>query len=95
MSNDFKERYQSILDTVSAYNIPMQPPPYGSNQEKQIELMVEMVNKQSELINKQSELIEIIHKESVSSKYQSIIAITISVLSLAIAGLQTALQLML
>lgn len=25
MSNDFKERYQSILDTVSAYNIPMQP----------------------------------------------------------------------
>lgn len=83
-------------------SIKTEPIPIVPNQEKQIELMVIMINKQSEMLNmqsnmisKQSELIEIIHKESISSNKHSMIAITISVLSLALGIVQTVLPLLL
>lgn len=47
------------VPTITKLDYPnIKPAPIVPNQEKQIELMTDMVNKQSEMINQQTELIK-------------------------------------
>lgn len=67
----------------------IEPLPFLPNQEKQIELMVEMVNKQSEMINKQSELISLIRNEANEASKQSKLALTLTIIGLIVGFIQT------
>ena len=67
----------------------IEPLPIIPNQEKQIELMTDMVNKQTEMINrqteminKQSELIALIRSEAKESSKQSKLALFLSIIGL-------------
>ena len=71
----------------------IKPAPIVPNQEKQIKLMADMVNKQSEMINqqtelikKQNELIALIREEAISSSKQSRLAMCLTLIGL-ITGL--------
>ena len=83
-----------ILDTVNNME-EIKPLPIVPNMEIQIELLTEMVNKQSEMIQqqnkmieKQAELIKLIHQESIDSKKESSKALIISLIALAISALE-------
>ena len=60
----------------------IKPAPIVPNQEKQIKLMTDMVNKQSEMINQQNELIALIREEAISSSKQSRLAMCLTLISL-------------
>ena len=64
----------------------IKPAPIVPNQEKQIKLMADMVNKQTELIKKQNELIALIREEAISSSKQSRLAMCLTLIGL-ITGL--------
>ena len=78
---------KNAFDMVN--NMPaIKPLPIVPNQEIQIELLTEMVNKQSEMIQQQAKLIELIHQESIDSKKESTRALVISLIALAISALE-------
>ena len=58
------------------------------NQEKQIKLMTDMVNKQSEMIKKQNELIALIREEAISSSKQSRLAMCLTLIGLITGFIQ-------
>lgn len=73
----------------------IKPAPIVPNQEKQIELMTNMVNKQSEMINqqtelikKQNELIALIREEAISSSKQSRLAMRLTLIGLITGFIQ-------
>lgn len=73
----------------------IKPLPIIPNQEKQIELMTDMVNKQAEMINRQSEMIQkqneligLIRNEAIESSKQSRLALILSVLGLVSGFIQ-------
>lgn len=73
----------------------IKPAPIVPNQEKQIKLMTDMVNKQSEMINqqtelikKQNELIALIREEAISSSKQSRLAMCLTLIGLITGFIQ-------
>lgn len=73
----------------------IKPVPIVPNQEKQIKLMADMVNKQSEMINqqtelikKQNELIALIREEAISSSKQSRLAMCLTLIGLITGFIQ-------
>lgn len=90
-SLNFGQSQRETIESISNHVMELEPIPMSTsdNQEKQIELMVEMVNKQSEMIKQQEVLIETIHTESKESSKLSKLAIAITVANAVICLIQT------
>lgn len=97
MSFNFSD-FDNIIPALNKLpDLPeVKPLPIVPNQEKQIELMTDMVNKQTEMINrqteminKQSELIALIRSEARESSKQSKLALFLSIIGLISGFIQT------
>lgn len=97
MSFNFPNFDNFLYNPNNLPDIPeIEPLPIIPNQEKQIELMTDMVNKQTEMINrqteminKQSELIALIRSEARESSKQSKLALFLSIIGLISGFIQT------
>lgn len=83
---------ENLKDNLNTIHAALKSDRYTPNQEKQIELLITIVDIQTEMVNKQSELIEVIHKESKSSFKMSLIAIVISLLSIFLTNWEALLK---
>ena len=60
----------------------IKPVPIVPNQQKQIELMTDMVNKQSEIIKQQAELISLVQEEALAAAKQARLAMILTLIGL-------------
>ena len=58
------------------------------NQQKQIELMTDMVNKQSEIIKQQAELISLVQEEALAAAKQARLAMILTLIGLVTGFIQ-------
>ena len=66
----------------------IKPVPIVPNQQKQIELMTDMVNKQSEIIKQQAELISLIQEEALAAAKQAKLAMILTLIGLVTGFIQ-------
>lgn len=66
----------------------IKPVPIVPNQQKQIELMTDMVNKQSEIIKQQAELISLVQKEALAAAKQARLAMILTLIGLVTGFIQ-------
>lgn len=66
----------------------IKPVPIVPNQQKQIELMTDMVNKQSEIIRQQAELISLIQEEALAAAKQAKLAMILTLTGLVTGFIQ-------
>lgn len=66
----------------------IKPVPIVPNQQKQIELMTDMVNKQSEIIKQQAELISLIQEEALAAAKQARLAMILTLIGLVTGFIQ-------
>ena len=66
----------------------IKPVPIVPNQQKQIELMTDMVNKQSEIIKQQTELISLIQEEALAAAKQARLAMILTLIGLVTGFIQ-------
>lgn len=66
----------------------IKPVPIVPNQQKQIELMTDMVNKQSEIIRQQAELISLIQEEALAAAKQAKLAMILTLIGLVTGFIQ-------
>lgn len=66
----------------------IKPVPIVPNQQKQIELMTNMVNKQSEIIKQQAELISLVQEEALAAAKQARLAMILTLIGLVTGFIQ-------
>lgn len=66
----------------------IKPVPIVPNQQKQIELMTDMVNKQSEIIKQQVELISLVQEEALAAAKQARLAMILTLIGLVTGFIQ-------
>ena len=66
----------------------IKPVPIVPNQQKQIELMTDMVNKQSEIIKQQAELISLVQEEALAAAKQARLAMILTLIGLVTGFIQ-------
>ena len=66
----------------------IKPVPIVPNQQKQIELMTDMVNKQSEIIKQQAELISLVQEEALAAAKQAKLAMILTLIGLVTGFIQ-------
>lgn len=66
----------------------IKPVPIVPNQQKQIELMTDMVNKQSEIIKQQTELISLVQEEALAAAKQARLAMILTLIGLVTGFIQ-------
>ena len=66
----------------------IKPVPIVPNQQKQIELMTDMVNKQSEIIKQQAALISLTQEEALASAKQAKLAMILTLIGLVTGFIQ-------
>ena len=66
----------------------IKPVPIVPNQQKQIELMTNMVNKQSEIIKQQAELISLVQEEALAAAKQAKLAMILTLIGLVTGFIQ-------
>lgn len=66
----------------------IKPVPIVPNQQKQIELMTDMVNKQSEIIKQQAELISLTQEEALAAAKQAKLAMILTLIGLVTGFIQ-------
>ena len=66
----------------------IKPVPIVPNQQKQIELMTDMVNKQSEIIKQQAALISLTQEEALAAAKQAKLAMILSLIGLVTGFIQ-------
>ena len=66
----------------------IKPVPIVPNQQKQIELMTDMVNKQSEIIKQQDELISLVQEEALAAAKQAKLAMILTLIGLVTGFIQ-------
>lgn len=66
----------------------IKPVPIVPNQQKQIELMTDMVNKQSEIIKQQAELISLVQEEALAAAKQARLAMILTQIGLVTGFIQ-------
>ena len=66
----------------------IKPVPIVPNQQKQIELMTDMVNKQSEIIKQQTELISLVQDEALAAAKQARLAMILTLIGLVTGFIQ-------
>ena len=76
----------SNFGNIDYYNI--KPVPIVPNQQKQIELMTDMVNKQSEIIKQQAELISLVQEEALAAAKQAKLAMILTLIGLVTGFIQ-------
>ena len=66
----------------------IKPVPIVPNQQKQIELMTDMVNKQSKIIKQQDELIPLVQEEALAAAKQARLAMILTLIGLVTGFIQ-------
>ena len=66
----------------------IKPVPIVPNQQKQIELMTDMVNKQSKIIKQQAELISLVQEEALAAAKQARLAMILTLIGLVTGSIQ-------
>ena len=66
----------------------IKPVPIVPNQQKQIELMTDMVNKQSKIIKQQAELISLVQEEALAIAKQAKLAMILTLIGLVTGFIQ-------
>ena len=66
----------------------IKPVPIVPNQQKQIELMTDMVNKQSKIIKQQAELISLVQEEALAAAKQANLAMILTLIGLVTGFIQ-------
>ncbi|MCB8591038.1 hypothetical protein NE542_02750 [Faecalibacillus intestinalis] len=66
----------------------IKPVPIVPNQQKQIELMTDMVNKQSKIIKQQDELISLVQEEALAAAKQAKLAMILTLIGLVTGFIQ-------
>ena len=66
----------------------IKPVPIVPNQQKQIELMTDMVNKQSKIIKQQAELISLVQEEALAAAKQAKLAMILTLIGLVTGFIQ-------
>lgn len=66
----------------------IKPIPIVPNQQKQIELMTDMVNKQSKIIKQQAELISLVQEEALAAAKQAKLAMILTLIGLVTGFIQ-------
>ena len=66
----------------------IKPVPIVPNQQKQIELMADMVNKQSKIIKQQAELISLVQEEALAAAKQAKLAMILTLIGLVTGFIQ-------
>ena len=66
----------------------IKPVPIVPNQQKQIELMTDMVNKQSKIIKQQAELISLVQEEALAVAKQAKLAMILTLIGLVTGFIQ-------
>ena len=66
----------------------IKPVPIVPNQQKQIELMTDMVNKQSRIIKQQAELISLVQEEALAAAKQAKLAMILTLIGLVTGFIQ-------
>ena len=66
----------------------IKPVPIVPNHQKQIELMTDMVNKQSEIIKQQAELISLVQEEALAAAKQARLAMILTLIGLVTGFIQ-------
>ena len=66
----------------------IKPVPIVPNQQKQIELMTDMVNKQSQIIKQQAELISLVQEEALAAAKQARLAMILTLIGLVTGFIQ-------
>lgn len=66
----------------------IKPVPIVPNQQKQIELMTDMVNKQSKIIKQQAELISLVQEEALAAAKQARLAMILTLIGLVTGFIQ-------
>ena len=66
----------------------IKPVPIVPNQQKQIELMTDMVNKQSKIIKQQDELISLVQEEALAAAKQARLAMILTLIGLVTGFIQ-------
>lgn len=66
----------------------IKPVPIVPNQQKQIELMTDMVNKQSKIIKQQAELISLVQEEALAAAKQAKLAMNLTLIGLVTGFIQ-------
>lgn len=66
----------------------IKPVPIVPNQQKQIELMTDMVNKQSEIIKQQAELISLVQEDALAAAKQARLAMILTLIGLVTGFIQ-------
>lgn len=66
----------------------LKPVPIVPNQQKQIELMTDMVNKQSKIIKQQAELISLVQEEALAAAKQAKLAMILTLIGLVTGFIQ-------
>lgn len=76
----------SNFGKIDYFNI--KPVPIVPNQQKQIELMTDMVNKQSKIIKQQAELISLVQEEALAAAKQAKLAMILTLIGLVTGFIQ-------
>lgn len=88
MPNIDKLRADSISNFGKIDYSNIKPVPIVPNQQKQIELMTDMVNKQSKIIKQQAELISLVQEEALAAAKQAKLAMILTLIGLVTGFIQ-------
>lgn len=88
MPNIDKLRADSTSNFVKIDYSNIKPVPIVPNQQKQIELMTDMVNKQSEIIKQQAALISLTQEEALAAAKQAKLAMILTLIGLVTGFIQ-------
>lgn len=88
MPNIDKLRADSTSNFGKIYYSNIKPVPIVPNQQKQIELMTDMVNKQSEIIKQQAALISLTQEEALAAAKQAKLAMILTLIGLVTGFIQ-------
>ena len=88
MPNIDKHRADSTSNIRKIEYSKIKPVPIVPNQQKQIELMTDMVNKQSEIIKQQAALISLTQEEALAAAKQAKLAMILTLIGLVTGFIQ-------